>query len=72
MDGRESAEQYRCCDEYEEYRRRQRTFRQSRRSFLKGTIGTLAVAPIMPEMFLKSALALGLELTPEPPIQSLW
>ena len=57
MDQPESAQQYRCCDEYDEYRRTQWTLHQSRRDFLKTTVGAMAVAPALPHILLKSALA---------------
>lgn len=58
----EQDQPYRCCDEFEEYQRQQWTLRQSRANFLKTTVGAMAVAPLMPEMFLKKALAQHLKL----------
>jgi uncharacterized protein (DUF1501 family) len=48
---------YRCCEEYEEYRRAQWSLRHTRRDFLKTTIGAMAAAPMMPHMLLSSHLA---------------
>ena len=47
----------RCCDEYDQYQRKQWTFHQNRRDFLKTTVGALAAAPLLPHMVLNSALA---------------
>src|SRR5579884_383455 len=52
--------QSRCCDEYDEYRRRQWAFRHSRRTFLQATVGLLATGAAMPHLLLQSALADGL------------
>ncbi len=53
----DTAPEQRCCDEYDEYRRRQWSLQQNRRDFLKTTVGALAAAPLMPHMVLNSALA---------------
>jgi uncharacterized protein (DUF1501 family) len=60
------ATHYRCCDEYDEYRRRQWMLRQSRRDFLKTTVGAMAMAPMFPHMFLKSALAHNVQASTDP------
>lgn len=49
--------EHRCCDEYGEYQRYQMTLRQSRRAFLKSTVGAMAAAPFLPGMLLNSRLA---------------
>lgn len=57
----------RCCDEYDEYARQQ-SFLQSRRDFLKTTIGALAVAPIAPHLLLNARLAARTASTGTAPI----
>lgn len=47
----------RCCDEFDELRRRQARWEQSRRDFLKTAVGAMAAAPFAPHLLLKSALA---------------
>lgn len=53
----DGANQQACCDEYDEYRRKQWSLRHTRRDFLKTTVGAMAMAPIAPHLLLKSALA---------------
>jgi uncharacterized protein (DUF1501 family) len=48
---------YRCCDEYDEYRRHQWNLRQSRAGFLKTAVGAIAAGAIGPNLFINSALA---------------
>lgn len=58
MDQQDTQSQHRCCDEYEEYRRQQQwKFSQTRRDFLKTTVGAMAMAPMFPHLLLKSTFA---------------
>jgi len=57
VNGSDTAPPYRCCDEYDDYRRRQWTLRQTRRNFLKSTVGAMAIAPMAPNLLLKAAMA---------------
>jgi uncharacterized protein (DUF1501 family) len=52
-----AATAYRCCDEYDEYRRQQRRLYQSRRDFLKTTVGAVAAGAILPNFLFTSAFA---------------
>lgn len=58
---------YRCCDEYEEYRRHQWNIRQSRAGFLKTAVGAIAVGAAGPNLFINSALADSLAGSSAPP-----
>jgi uncharacterized protein (DUF1501 family) len=57
-----------CCDDYEEYRKKQQWLRQSRRDFLKTTVGAMAAAPLMPHILLNSALASRTAASTDTPI----
>jgi uncharacterized protein (DUF1501 family) len=48
---------YRCCDEYEQYQRHQWNIRQSRAGFLKTAVGAIAVGAVGPNLFINAALA---------------
>lgn len=50
----------RCCDEYDDLQRRKSFLYQNRRGFLKTAVGALAMAPLIPEMVVKSAFAQSL------------
>lgn len=54
----------RCCDEYDDYRRRQGWLSQTRRDFLRTTVGAMAAAPMFPHMLLDSKLTRHLGATP--------
>jgi uncharacterized protein (DUF1501 family) len=56
----------RCCNEYEEYQRKQWEFRQSRRGFLKTAVGAIAAGAVAPNLFINSALADRLVASPAP------
>jgi uncharacterized protein (DUF1501 family) len=52
-----TAEIQRCCDEYEEYRRKQWSLRHTRRDFLKATVGAMAASPGLPHLLLHPMIA---------------
>jgi uncharacterized protein (DUF1501 family) len=64
----DSFTQQRCCDDYEEYRKRQSWLRQNRRDFLKTTVGAMAAAPLVPHILLNSALVSKAQATSDSPI----
>jgi uncharacterized protein (DUF1501 family) len=57
MDSPDRTGQTRCCDEFDQYQRRQRRYMPNRRDFLKTTVGIMAGAAAAPHMFLDAALA---------------